>query len=107
MINANTLATMKPSAFLINTGRGDLVDESALAAALQNGTIRAAGLDVLSEEPPPADHPLIQLAANHPNRLIITPHSAWTSTEARTRLLYGMVGNIRAWQNGSPTNQVN
>ena len=86
---------------------GDLVDEQALRAALENGEIAGAGLDVLSVEPPPADHPLIQLAQEQPKKLIITPHSAWTSTEARSRLLDGMVQNIRNWQNGKPTNVVN
>lgn len=106
MINAETLTQMKPSAFLINTARGDLVDEPALAAALVDGTIAAAGLDVLSQEPPPADHPLIRLTQSHPERILISPHSAWTSTEARTRLLEGIVSNILAWQAGSPTNEV-
>jgi glycerate dehydrogenase len=106
MINAATLAKMKPSAFLINTGRGDLVDESALAVALEKGIITGAGLDVLSTEPPSANNPLVRLAASHPECLIITPHSAWTSTEARTRLLDGMINNIRAWQAGTPTNEV-
>ena len=106
MINAETLAQMKPSAFLINTGRGDLVDERALAEALGEGTIAGAGLDVLSQEPPPPGHPLIRLAANRPGKLIITPHSAWTSTEARTRLLEGIAKNVEAWQAGSPTSTV-
>ena len=106
MINHDALSQMKPNAFLINTGRGDLVDEAALAAALREGTIAGAGLDVLSVEPPPSDHPLVQLAQDQPHRLVITPHSAWTSTEARTRLLDGMVENIRAWQAGSPINVV-
>lgn len=107
MINAETLTKMKPTAFLINTGRGDLVDELALATALEKKDIAGAGLDVLSEEPPPADHPLIRLSQDHPGcPLIITPHSAWTSTEARKRLLDGMAANIKAWRAGRPTNVV-
>jgi len=106
MINATTLAKMKPSAFLINTSRGPLIDEDALASALENNSIAGAGLDVLSTEPPAADNPLIRLAQSHPGKLLITPHSAWTSTEARSRLLTGMVENIRNWQAGAPTNVV-
>ena len=102
MIDADSLAMMKPSAFLINTGRGDLIDEQALTEALKSGQIAGAGLDVLSAEPPPADNPLIELAQSHPDRLIITPHSAWSSLEARTRLVEGMVSNIKDWQAGRP-----
>ena len=107
MIDATSLARMKRSAILINTGRGDLVDEAALAQALADDQIAAAGLGVLSTEPPAADHPLIRLAQTSPGRLIITPHSAWAAVEARRRLLEGIVGNIRAWQAGQPQNLVN
>lgn len=98
-INAETLARMKAGAFLINTGRGPLVDEAALADALRAGRLGGAGLDVLSVEPPPADHPL--LAADLPN-LIVTPHTAWASRESRLRLLDGVVANLRAHLAGTP-----
>lgn len=104
LVNRSFLAAMKPGAFLINTARGPLVDEPALAEALRAGTLGGAALDVLSQEPPPADHPL--LAADLPN-LIVTPHSAWVSREARQRLVDGVVANIRAWQAGRPQNVVN
>lgn len=100
-VNAQRLSTMKPSAYLINTGRGPLIDEPALAEALQTGTIAGAGLDVLSSEPPDADNPL--LAA--PN-CIITPHIAWATVASRRRLLDIAAGNVRAYLDGKPTNVV-
>jgi len=96
MINADSLSKMKDHALLINTGRGPLVDETALLHALNNGDIGGAGLDVLSTEPPAADHPLIKAAARLPN-LLITPHTAWSSVEARRRLMDGVEVNIRAF----------
>lgn len=98
LVNQDFLAAMKNSAFLINTARGGLVDESALAEALRSGTIGGAALDVLSVEPPPENHPL--LADDIPS-LIITPHNAWISHESRQRLLDGVVDNIRAWRGKS------
>lgn len=94
MVNREFLAAMKDSAFLINTARGGLVDETALAEALRNGVIAGAALDVLSVEPPPANHPLLE--SDIPN-LIITPHNAWISRESRQRLLDGVVNNIQGW----------
>jgi glycerate dehydrogenase len=103
LINADTLGKMKSSSILINTGRGALIDESALAEALKNGTIAGAGLDVLSVEPPPADHPLLDPSI--PN-LIVTPHTAWASVESRRRLLVGVVENINGFINGERLNRV-
>lgn len=102
LINAERLAQMKPGAFLVNTARGPLIDEPALAAALNAGQIAGAGLDVLSVEPPPADNPLLQA-----KNCLITPHIAWATREARARLLDVAAGNIRAWQAGTPRNVVN
>jgi glycerate dehydrogenase len=102
MVNAAWLAAMKPSAFLINTARGPLIDEPALATAHRHHTIAAAALDVLSSEPPPADHPLLGI----PNCLI-TPHLAWASRAARQRLLLTVADNLRAFLAGTPQHVVN
>lgn len=102
LVNADRLRLMKPTAILINTGRGSLINEQDLADALNQGTIFAAGLDVLSQEPPQANNPLL-MAKN----CYITPHIAWASREARVRLLQIMVENIRAYQSGKPINVVN
>ena len=101
MINAATLAAMKPGAYLINTGRGPLVDETALAAALLAGQIAGAGLDVLIREPPAADNPLLTA----PN-CVITPHLAWATRAARQRLLDTAAANVRAFLEGHPQNRV-
>ncbi|MDE3943667.1 2-hydroxyacid dehydrogenase [Glaesserella parasuis] len=93
LINAETLALMKPTAYLINTGRGPLVDEAALLDALENGTIPGAALDVLVKEPPAIDNPLIQAAKRLPN-LLITPHVAWASDSAVTTLVNKVAYNI-------------
>ena len=100
-ICAETLALMKPSAILINTARGGLVDEHALADALRNGRLAAAGLDVLEHEPPHADCPVIGLS-----NCIITPHVAWQSTAARRRLLTVSADNLAAFISGHPQNGV-
>lgn len=103
LVDARRLALMKKDAWLINTGRGPLVDEAALAAALTAGTIAGYGADVLSVEPPaPGSNPLI-VAPN----TVITPHIAWASVEARGRLMQSLVSNLRAWMEGSPVNVVN
>jgi len=102
MVNVSLLRTMKKSAFLINTARGPLVNESDLATALCDGVIAGAGLDVVSREPMPDDNPLREA----PNCLI-TPHVAWSSIEARNRLLAGVLDNVRAFVNGKPINVKN
>lgn len=102
MINKETLATMKPSAILINTGRGPLVDDNAVATALHKGIIAAYGADVLTTEPPKEDNPLLSAPYCY-----LTPHIAWATKEARTRLLNICIGNIKAFIGGKPINQVN
>lgn len=101
LVNQGRLALMKKSAFLINTARGALIDEAALATALHQGDIAGAGLDVLAKEPPPADNPLLG-AAN----CIITPHLAWATEAARLRLMDTVVANLRAFIAGVPQNMI-
>lgn len=101
LINAQTLAKMKPTAFLLNTSRGGLVVDQDLADALNAGRLAGAGLDVLSVEPPPPDNPLL-CAAN----CIVTPHIAWATREARERLMQSTVENLRAWMAGTLVNVV-
>jgi glycerate dehydrogenase len=101
LVDARRLDLMKPTAFLLNTSRGPLVDEAALAAALNAGRIAGAGLDVLSVEPPPVGNPLLQ-AAN----CCITPHIAWATRAARQRLMTTAVENLRAYLTGAPQNVV-
>lgn len=103
LIGATELGLMKTGALLINTARGPLVDEAALLAALQQGDIGGAGLDVLSQEPPPADMPLLQY--REPN-LIVTPHVAWASRESRQRLVDQLALNIQAYTRGQVRNPV-
>jgi glycerate dehydrogenase len=103
MIGARELASMKKSAILINTARGGLVDEAALAQALTDGTIAGAGFDVLSKEPPVPDNPLLQLRL--PN-FVLTPHVAWASGGAMQTLADMLVDNLEAWVAGKPTNSV-
>jgi glycerate dehydrogenase len=101
LINGQTLQQMKPSAILINTGRGPLIDDQAVAEALAEGRLAAFCADVLTEEPPKATNPLL----NQPNAFI-TPHIAWASTEARVRLLQVAIANVRSFLNGHPQNVV-
>ena len=101
LINAARLKQMKPNAILINTGRGPLINEQDLADALNNGTIFAAGLDVLSQEPPRADNPLLTA-----RNCYITPHIAWASAAARERLMQIMLDNVKAFLDGKPINSV-
>lgn len=103
LINAETLALFKKTALLINTARGPLIDESALADALLTGKIAGAGLDVLSSEPPAEKNPL--LAPDLPN-LLITPHTAWAAREARQRLIQGLIDNIKGFLDGDLPNRV-
>ena len=105
LINAETLSLVKPTAFLVNTARGALIDETALIQALRENRLAAAALDVISREPPPADHPMVQ-AAKELDNLLITPHTAWSAREARERLLEEVANNIDAFFNGRPRNIV-
>lgn len=102
LADRSRLALMKQTAILINTGRGPLVDEEALAEALREGLLAAAGVDVLSEEPPLPDNPLLSA----PN-IRITPHISWATKEARIRLLDISVANLEAFLAGEPQNLVN
>lgn len=101
LINAARLRLMKPTAFLLNTSRGPLVIEDDLAAALNQGVIAGAGLDVLSLEPPPASNPLFDA-----RNCVITPHIAWATREARARLMQLAADNLRAFLEGHPQNLV-
>ena len=101
-VNADLLAQMKKSAFLINTGRGPLIDEPALASALNAGHLAGAGLDVLSKEPPDPSNPLLTA-----KNCFITPHIAWATHEARTRLMRTAVDNLKAYLKSAPINVVN
>ena len=101
LINYETLSRMRPSAILINTGRGPLVDDQAIASALAEGQLAAFCADVLTEEPPKADNPLL----SQPNAFI-TPHIAWATQEARTRLLQVAISNVEAFLNAKPQNVV-
>jgi len=102
MINAERLGMMKPSALLVNTARGPLVIEQDLADALNKGIIAGACLDVLSQEPPGEDNPLLSA-----RNCIITPHVAWATLAARKRLMKIAVSNVREFLAGSPVNVVN
>lgn len=101
LVNAARLSTMKPTAILINTGRGPLVNEHDLADALNNGVIAAAGLDVLSTEPPCKDNPLLTA-----RNCFITPHIAWATKEARIRLMDIAVNNLKGFIKGNIINNV-
>ena len=102
MVNAEFLGKMKKTAYLINTSRGPVLDEEAVAAALKNGVIAGAGVDVLSTEPPKADNPLLGC-----ENCLITPHIAWAGFETRERLLGVLKENIFAFLDGKPINTVN
>jgi len=102
MINAASLSRMKRSAFLVNAARGPLIVEQDLADALNDGQLAGAAVDVLSDEPPKLDNPLL-----HARNCLVTPHIAWATKEARTRLIETVVANLRAFIEGHPVNVVN
>jgi glycerate dehydrogenase len=102
LVGPERLATLRKTAFLINTARGALIDEPALARALADGKLAGAALDVLTTEPPPADHPLLSAP-----RCLVTPHQAWTSRAARERLLAVTAANVAGMLAGRPQNVVN
>lgn len=102
MVNREFLSKMKKTALLINTSRGPVVDEEALAEALNNMSIAGAGLDVLSTEPPKSDNPLLKA-----KNCLITPHVAWAPYETRKRLMDIFISNISAFVQGKPQNRVN
>ena len=101
LVNEQTLSLMKPTAFIVNTSRGGVIDELALAKALGDGKIAGAGLDVMTIEPMSADCPL-----RNAKNCIITPHIAWASLEARTRLIGKVCENLDAFKKGNPINRV-
>lgn len=101
LINAERLKMMKPGSILINTGRGPLVDEEAVAQALEEGQLLGYGSDVMSLEPPTADNPLLKQ-----EHAYFTPHIAWASKEARTRLIQIAIDNVKAFVGNHPQNQV-
>ena len=102
LVNSGLLGVMKPTATLINTSRGPVVNEADLAEALNSGRIAAAYVDVLEKEPMSPDTPM-----KNAKNLTITPHTAWAAYETRRRLVDIVCDNIRAWQSGSPKNKVN
>ena len=103
MIGAKEISQMKPGAMLINTARGPLLDEQAVALGLLSGHLGGVALDVLSVEPPAPNHPLLQLSV--PN-LIITPHITWAAEDGMSRLMQGVSGNLEAFKRGAPINVV-
>jgi glycerate dehydrogenase len=101
LVSRERLRQMKPAAFLLNTGRGPLIDEPALAEALNTGRLAGAGLDVLSAEPPSADNPLLNA-----RNCLLTPHIGWATRAARERLMRMAAANVRAFLSGQPQNVV-
>jgi glycerate dehydrogenase len=106
LVNRQFLQTMKPGAVLINTSRGALVDEHALAEALTAGSLGGALLDVLEEEPPPHHHFLLDPKAPWASKLLVTPHIAWGTVEARRRLIHVAAENLEAFIRGERLNRV-
>ncbi|MEK7341009.1 MAG: D-2-hydroxyacid dehydrogenase [Candidatus Binatota bacterium] len=105
LLDGRALSLMKPTAFLINTARGALIDSEALIQALRERRLAGAAVDVLTQEPPPPDQPLIK-AAKELDNLLVTPHCAWTSREARRRLMGEVVENILAFTKGQDRNRI-
>lgn len=106
LVDAAFLARMKPEAILINTSRGGLVNEPALLASLRAGHLGGVGLDVLAQEPPPADHPLLDPDAPFAGRVVVTPHMAWGTSEARARLRREVAANLAAFLRGERRHRV-
>ena len=104
LIGPKELGWMKPSSYLVNVGRGGIVDEAALAAALEAGTLAGAALDVTLPEPPEPSNPLLKL--KHPERLVLSPHLAWASVESRNRCVDETALNLEAWLAGTRRNRV-
>lgn len=104
LIDSKKLKLMKAGAILLNLGRGGIVNEADLANALNEGRLKAAGLDVLENEPPDKENPLFHV--KNPDKLFITPHIAWASKEARERLIEGTIQNVKAFLSGKERNRV-
>ena len=100
------LRAMKPTALLINTARGGIVDEAALIRALREGWIAGAGFDVITAEPPPPDHPMVDPALLALPNFLLTPHVAWASRPAMQALADQLIANIEAFVAGTPQNRV-
>jgi glycerate dehydrogenase len=106
LVDATFLRAMKPKAILVNTGRGPLINEADLRAALEAGRLGGVGLDVLSAEPPPAGHPLLDPRAPWASRVVVTPHIGWGTQEARRRLEQAVTRNLAAFIAGESSNRV-
>lgn len=104
LLGGEELGWMKPTAYLVNVGRGGIVDESALAAALDGGRLAGAALDVTLPEPPEPTNPLLRLS--HPERLLLSPHVAWASVESRRRCLDEVLLNLESWREGGRRNRL-
>ena len=104
LIGMQELSAMKADAILVNVGRGGIIDEAALAKAVDEGEIRGAGIDVFESEPPREDNPLLHV--QKPEHLVLTPHTAWSTIEARMRLIREVADNIKAFVAGETRNRV-
>jgi glycerate dehydrogenase len=106
LVNTGFLTRLKRGALLINSGRGPLLDEAAVVQALSDGRLGGLGIDVLSKEPPAAGHPLLDPSTSWSSRVVVTPHIAWGTVEARTRLVADVVANLAAFTARQPRNRV-